>query len=155
MAHDGAKLRRAHGGVEPVKTFQDRSVASVLALTFALAPVAAFAQETAATQPQDEAVADTAPGEIVVTAQKRAERLQDVPLAVTAVTADALAKRQINDTNTLVQAIPSLSFQQGANPTNTSFRIRGVGSALFGQGVEPSVSVVVDGVVAVRSAQGF
>lgn len=138
-----------------MKTFQDRSVASVLALTFALAPVAAFAQETAATPPQDEAVADTAPGEIVVTAQKRAERLQDVPLAVTAVTADALAKRQINDTNTLVQAIPSLSFQQGANPTNTSFRIRGVGSALFGQGVEPSVSVVVDGVVAVRSAQGF
>ncbi|MDO7835765.1 TonB-dependent receptor [Sphingobium sp. HBC34] len=106
-------------------------------------------------QAQDQAAPEAAPGDIVVTAQKRAERLQDVPLAVTAVGSDTLESRQINDTNSLVQAVPSLSFQQGANPTNTSFRIRGIGTALFGQGVEPSVSVVVDGVVAVRSAQGF
>lgn len=94
-------------------------------------------------------------GDIVVTAQRRSERLQDVPLAVTAVTSETLAQRQINDTNSLVLAVPSLSFQQGANPTNTSFRIRGVGTALFGQGVESSVSVVTDGVVAIRAAQGF
>lgn len=123
------------------------SAVSVLSLSGALAVSApAFAQE---------AEGDIQPGDIVVTAQKRTERLQDIPLAVTAVSADALAARQINDTNSLVTAIPSLSFQQGANPTNTSFRIRGVGTALFGQGVESSVSVVVDGVVAVRSAQGF
>nr|AGU10875.1 TonB dependent receptor [uncultured organism] len=93
--------------------------------------------------------------DIVVTAQRRSERLQDVPLAVTAITSGALAQRQINDTNSLVLAVPSLSYQQGANPTNTSFRIRGVGTALFGQGVESSVSVVTDGVVAIRAAQGF
>lgn len=98
---------------------------------------------------------DVATGDIVVTAQKRSERLQDVPLAVTAVTGDALANRQINDTANLAQAVPSLSFQQGNNPTNTSFRIRGVGTSLFGQGVESSVSVVVDGVVAARQAQSF
>jgi iron complex outermembrane receptor protein len=95
------------------------------------------------------------PGDIVVTAQKRVERLQDVPLAVTAVGGDALASRQINDTSTLTQAVPSLTFQQGANPSNTTLRIRGVGTALFSQGVEPSVAVVVDGVVAARQAQGF
>lgn len=93
--------------------------------------------------------------EIVVTAQKRSERLQDVPLAVTAVSGDTLASNQINDTNTLTRAIPSLTFQQGPNPTNTTLRIRGVGTALFGQGVESSVSVVVDGVVQARQAQGF
>lgn len=98
---------------------------------------------------------EVATGDIVVTAQKRSERLQDVPLAVTAITGDALANRQINDTANLVQAVPSLSFQQGNNPTNTSFRIRGVGTSLFGQGVESSVSVVVDGVVAARQAQSF
>lgn len=98
---------------------------------------------------------EIATGDIVVTAQKRSERLQDVPLAVTAITGDALANRQINDTANLVQAVPSLSFQQGNNPTNTSFRIRGVGTSLFGQGVESSVSVVVDGVVAARQAQSF
>ncbi|MFZ2994811.1 TonB-dependent receptor [Sphingobium sp.] len=93
--------------------------------------------------------------EIVVTAQKRSERLQDVPLAVTAVSGEALANRQVNDTTMLTRAVPSLTFQQGPNPTNTTLRIRGVGTALFGQGVESSVSVVVDGVVQARQAQGF
>lgn len=129
------------------------SFASVIAIGVAtLASGQALAQDVAVA---DVASEEEIPGEIVVTAQKRAERLQDVPLAVTAVTGDMLADRQINDTNSLVAAIPSLSYQQGANPTNTSFRIRGIGTALFGQGVESSVSVVVDGVVAVRSAQGF
>ncbi|MEG3168046.1 TonB-dependent receptor [Sphingomonas sp. LB3N6] len=95
------------------------------------------------------------PGDIVVTAQKRVERLQDVPLAVTAVGGDMLASRQINDSNSLVQAVPSLTFQQGANPSNTTFRIRGIGTSLFSQGVEAAVSVVVDGVVVARQAQGF
>ena len=85
-------------------------------------------------------------GDIIVTAQKRAERLQDVPLAVSAIGGDALAARQINDSNSLAAAIPSLTFTQGANPSNTSFRIRGIGTQLFGLGTEPSVSVVVDGV---------
>lgn len=95
------------------------------------------------------------PTDIVVTAQKRSERLQDVPLAVTALSGATLAARQINDTGALVGAVPSLSYQQGNNPTNTTFRIRGIGTALFSQGVEPSVSVVVDGVVAARQAQNF
>lgn len=129
-------------------------MSSALALTAAIGSPA-FAQEAAADmgQPAMTDAADT--GEIIVTAQKRSERLLDVPLAVTAVTGDTLANRQINDTNSLVQAVPSLTFQQGANPTNTSFRIRGIGTALFGQGTESSVSTVVDGVVAVRQAQGF
>jgi len=132
---------------------------SVSALALMASATPAFAQQVVpqvagqATAAQADAPADT--GEVVVTAQKRTERLQDVPLAVTAVGADTLANRQIKDTSALVAAIPSLSYQQGANPTNTSFRIRGVGTALFGQGVESSVSVVVDGVVAARSAQGF
>ncbi|MBL8554389.1 MAG: TonB-dependent receptor [Phenylobacterium sp.] len=104
---------------------------------------------------QAQAADETAVEEVVVTAQKRTERLQDVPLAVTAVTSDALQARQVNDTNSLTQAVPSLTFQQGSNPGNTSFRIRGIGSALFGQGAESAVSVVVDGVVAARQSQGF
>lgn len=107
------------------------------------------------------AIAQTVPSgaistdEIVVTAQKRTERLLDVPLADTALSGSALAARQINDTSSLVAAVPSLSYQQGNNPTNTTFRIRGIGTALFSQGVESSVSVVVDGVVAARQAQDF
>lgn len=93
--------------------------------------------------------------DIIVTAQKRSERLQDVPLSVTALTAESLESRQITDTSGLTQLAPSLSFQQGNNPSNASFRIRGIGTSLFGQGTEPSVSVVLDGVVAARQAQGF
>lgn len=132
-----------------------RSGSSLLGLVVALAAqsMPALAQETPAEEPPAET--DFGSNEIVVTAQKRTERLQDVPLAVTAVTAESLSNRQINDAASLVQAVPSLTFQQGATPTNSSFRIRGIGTALFGQGVEPSVSTVVDGVVSVRQAQGF
>lgn len=134
---------------------------SALAIAFTLsAPALAQQASETATTSEDEATAPAAISEvqstdIVVTAQKRSERLQDIPLAVTAVTGDALANRQVNDTSTLTRAIPSLTFQQGPNPTNTTLRIRGVGTALFGQGVESSVSVVVDGVVQARQAQGF
>ena len=93
--------------------------------------------------------------EVVVTAQKRLERLQDVPLAVVVVNAAELAARQINETDGLVQMVPALNYQPGNNPTNSTFRIRGVGTALFGQGTESSVSLVVDGVVQARQAQSF
>lgn len=123
-------------------------LASALLATTALGLAApAYAQD--ATEDTGEVA------EVVVTAQKRAERLQDVPVAVTAVSGDALQARQINDTNNLVQAVPSLTMQQGNNPTNTSFRIRGIGTSLFGQGVESSVSVVLDGVVTGRGSQSF
>ncbi|MEP6786607.1 MAG: TonB-dependent receptor [Sphingomonadales bacterium] len=141
--------------------------ASTLAIALALA-TPALAQQASpaaggaapASKPVSTNAATDAPeapqtGDIIVTAQKRSERLQDVPLAVTAVTGDALANRQVSDTSTLTQAIPSLTFQQGPNATNTTLRIRGVGTALFGQGVESSVSVVIDGVVLARQAQGF
>ena len=123
-----------------------RSLVGALLASSALLAPSAMAQA---------APAADAPTDIVVTAQKRSERLQDVPLAVTALSGETLANRQINDTAALVGAVPSLSYQQGNNPTNTTFRIRGIGTALFSQGVEPSVSVVVDGVVAARQAQNF
>jgi iron complex outermembrane receptor protein len=93
--------------------------------------------------------------EVVVTAQKRLERLQDVPLAVVVMNATELAGHQVNETGGLVQMVPALNYQQGNNPTNTTFRIRGVGTALYGQGTESSVSLVVDGVVQARQAQSF
>lgn len=92
--------------------------------------------------------------EVLVTAQKRTERLIDVPVAVSAVSGDTLAAKNITDTASLVRTVPSLTFQQ-AGTANSSFRIRGIGTSLFGQGVEPSVSFVVDGVVLARPAQSL
>ena len=116
--------------------------------------VPAFAQSTDVSA-QDSLATEPAQGEIVVTAQRRAERLQDVPLAVTAVSAETLATRGITDTKNLTQVSPSLTYTQGANPSNSTFRIRGIGTQVFGQGNESSVSVVMDGVVLARQAQGF
>jgi iron complex outermembrane receptor protein len=128
------------------------STASFAAIALALSASAAQAQAADQSAVQDDAP-ELAADEIVVTAQKRAERLQDVPLSVTAVSGDTLGERQINDTASLVRAVPALTFQQGNHPANTTFRVRGVGTALFGQGVESSVAVVVDGVPLARQAQ--
>src|SRR5688500_9553775 len=79
----------------------------------------------------------------------------DVPSAVTEISGEALSADGVNQTTDLVNVTPSLTFAQGATPNNTNLRVRGIGTALFGQGTEPSVSVVVDGIVLARSAQGF
>lgn len=131
-----------------------RSFASVLLGSAALIAqlTTAHAQEAPASRTSS-AGEDT--GEIIVTAQKRSERLQDVPVAITAVTGEALLNRGIADTKNLTQISPSLTFGQGNNPNNSSFRVRGIGTSVFGIGSEASVSVVMDGVVMARGAQGF
>ncbi|BBC74279.1 TonB-dependent receptor [Altererythrobacter sp. B11] len=138
----------------------NKSMIRLLFLSSALVAVPANAQNRQspldeAAQEQGEGSAELGGGQIIVTAQKRSERLQDVPLAITAVTGAALEARNITDTKNLVQVAPSLSFGQGNNPNNSSFRIRGIGTSVFGVGSESSVSVVVDGVVMARAAQGF
>lgn len=92
------------------------------------------------------AVAETEPGEIVVTATKRAERLQDVPLAVSAVTGDQLASAGIASVADLRFVSPSVNYGSSANTRGEGLQIRGVGTQIFGDGVEQSVGVVIDGV---------
>lgn len=123
---------------------------TLIACSLVFAPSAAFAQLSGTS------AVDTSPdSDIIVTAQKRTERLQDVPVAVSVISADTLAQKQINDTSGLVQAVPSLTYTQGNNVSNSTFRVRGVGTTLFNQGSESSVSTVIDGVVLARQAQGF
>jgi len=82
--------------------------------------------------------------EIVVTAQRRAENLQNVPIAVTALSADTLAKQGVTDVKLLATAVPGLTFTTQA--TLAAPRIRGVGTAIAGAGNENPVAVYVDGV---------
>lgn len=134
---------------------------AALALAAGIAPAHAQSQpETPpAAAPQDAAAPaednqSTVP-DIVVTAQKRTERLQDVPLAVTSLGANALASSQINGTSGVANLVPSLTFTQNTSALNNNVRIRGVGTVLFSAGIESSVSFVVDGVVMARQGQGF
>ncbi len=99
--------------------------------------------------------ATAAPGyaaleEIVVTAQKREQSLQDVPLSVQAISGDELSTAQIETATDLALANPSLNFQQAFAPFGSSFGMRGLNTFALEGGIQPSVSFVVDGVPLAR-----
>ena len=82
--------------------------------------------------------------EIVVTAQRRSERLQNVPVAVTAASAARLAAVGITSTQELSVVTPGLTAPQVAGYAQP--HIRGVGSSSNGPGIEPPVATYIDGV---------
>ena len=82
--------------------------------------------------------------EIIVTAQRREERLQDVPIAVVALSPEALQAKGVTSTEGLSAAVPGLTFTR-VGASGTPF-IRGVGSSAGDPSSEPSVATYVDGV---------
>ncbi|TCD06357.1 TonB-dependent receptor [Erythrobacteraceae bacterium CFH 75059] len=90
--------------------------------------------------------------EIIVTATKRAQTLQDTPVAVTVTTGETLERAEIRDLLDLQTVAPSLRVGQLQNSSNTTFFIRGFGNGDNNVGVEPSVAVFIDGVYRSRSA---
>jgi outer membrane receptor protein involved in Fe transport len=135
-----------------------------------LSPAAAWAQDDQA-KPSDETVAQaqaaaeaaaanagpaaqdsTAGNAIVVTATKREQTLQNVPVAVTVTTADTIQRAEIRDLNDLQQVVPSLQVGQRQSVANTNFFIRGFGNGANNAGIEPSVGVFVDNVYRSRTA---
>jgi iron complex outermembrane receptor protein len=94
-------------------------------------------------------------GDIVVTAQRRSERLQDVPIAVTAVTGETLQAANLTDTSNIQMVAPSVIFNTFSNPGSTSFGIRGVATNVVGNSVEQSVALVIDGIVQGVAGQGI
>ena len=93
--------------------------------------------------------------EVIVTATKREQSMQDVAVAVTALGADVLQDALIESAEDLTFLVPSLNLQKGGNAANSSFSIRGIGTQSFSAAVEPSVSTMLDGVVMGRSGQAF
>ncbi|MEH6584195.1 MAG: TonB-dependent receptor [Halioglobus sp.] len=89
--------------------------------------------------------------EVLVTARKREESLQDVSVAVSAVTDTALNDAHIRNSADLTKLVPSLTLAGGGG----SFVIRGIGTQAFSAGVEASVSTLIDGVVLGRAGHGF
>lgn len=110
------------------------------------ATVAAIAGVLALPIQAAEAAEDSKGGleEIVVTAQRREERLQDVPIAVVALNSDALLAKGVSGTEALAAAVPGLTFTR-IGASGTPF-IRGVGSSAGDPSSEPSVATYIDGV---------
>ena len=94
--------------------------------------------------------------EVIVTAQKRAENIQDVAIAVDVVSADTLVANQVTSLIDIQQLSPSVTVDFGQHSRASSVRIRGIGSGnLWSDGIEPSVAVVYDGVVVARPFLAF
>ncbi len=83
-------------------------------------------------------------GEIIVTAQRRSENLQNVPIAVTAVTAAKLASAGVSGTSDLSLVVPGLNLEASIGYAQP--RLRGVGTTANGPGVENPVATYIDGV---------
>jgi len=96
--------------------------------------------------------------EVVVTARKREENLQDTPLSVAAFTANEMKVRQIHSSDQLSQITPNLSFSSqapssGSNASSQIF-IRGIGQTEFLPSTDPGVGLYIDGVYMARSVGG-
>lgn len=116
-------------------------------------PAIAFAQDAAPADDSAVAVDDTDYGnDIIVTASKRSQTLQDTPVAVSVTSAAQLEESQIRDLIDLQTAVPSLRVSQLQSSANTNFIIRGFGNGANNAGIEPSVGVFIDGVYRSRSA---
>ena len=99
--------------------------------------------------------AQAAIDEIVVTANKREQTLQDIPLSVSVTSAETIQQSSIVDLIDLQTAVPSLRINQLQSSAQTNFTIRGFGNGANNPGIEPAVSLVIDGVVRSRSASSL
>ncbi len=90
---------------------------------------------------------------VTVTATRRAESLQSVPVAVSVISGEQLEESNRNTLGALAAEVPSVNFRTGASNKDTSIFVRGVGTISTSPGVEPTVSTVIDGVVYARPGQ--
>lgn len=122
-------------------------------MKFASVSVAALAAAIAMpAHAQDQA--DSEPGggiaQIVVTAQKRAENVQDVPIAISAFSADALQERAVSSVASLSNILPNVTLDAGTPFSGSSAvlsaYIRGIGANDFAFNIDPGMGVYLDGV---------
>jgi len=108
--------------------------------------------------PEVEAKAQSSSTDIVVTARKREESLLDIPIAVSALTAEALVQRSITRLDDVSNATPNVSFTGGSTDKGDSgtgvIFIRGIGQTDYANSIEPGVGLYLDGVYLGRTVGG-
>ncbi|MEI2430479.1 TonB-dependent receptor [Lysobacter yananisis] len=127
-----------------------KTLSFAVALSLA-ASAAAHAQQSA---PAQEDEAKTLAG-LTVTAQKREEAMQDVPISITALPEQLLQDTGVRDIKDVQLLVPGLTVSSTQSEVQTVARIRGIGTVGDNAGLESSVGVVVDGVYRPRNGVGF
>ena len=125
--------------------------ASIVALAGIAVASVAYAQEPAVAEEDQGRTVD----EIIVTAQKREQSLQDVPIVVTTVSGQLIKDTGVRDIKDLTIVTPGLLVTSTSNEAQTTARIRGIGTVGDNAGLESSVGVVIDGVYRPRNGVGF
>jgi len=117
----------------------------IAAALLLLAAQAAMAQEAA----KPKADAESAKNQlerVEVTANKRVEKLENVPLAISVFTAERLERTNVRSLEDVIELTPALSVTYGTTPANNGLNMRGIGTSSIGIGVESDVSVIIDDV---------
>ncbi len=138
-----------------MKTYTSLRAVALLGAGMALTPQAAFAQATEEASVDEATQGDSTVNEIIVTAQGRSQTLADVPVAISAISAETLQNSGTSDIRELTQVAPSLLVSSTGNEANGSARIRGVGTVGDNPGLESSVAVFIDGVYRSRSGNAL
>ncbi|MBH9579116.1 TonB-dependent receptor [Inhella proteolytica] len=133
--------------------FAPRIPAFRLSLLALAASTAFGAQAQSAEAPKDEAKDPTKLEAVVVTATKRIQPLQKTPLAVSVIGGGALEEMNLNNLSTITAQLPTVNYRSNASNKDSALFIRGVGTISTSPGVEPTVSMVLDGVVTARPGQ--
>ena len=115
----------------------------------------ALAQTAPATQPTQGPDGPAQIDDVIVTAAKREQSLQDVPISVSVTSAETIDQAQIRDLIDLQTVVPSLKINQFAATGQTNFFIRGFGNGAGNDGIESSVGVFVDGVYRSRTSSAL
>lgn len=129
-----------------MKRLSGAAMRSTSLAAIAIFVVASQAHAQEATEEGGSGLAD-----IVVTAQKRTQNVQDVPVAVSVTTAADIERLQVNNVESLQYSTPSLVVA-GGDPTRKRFGIRGISDQSRNPGFENRIGVYVDGVWVGRSA---
>ncbi|HWW20412.1 MAG TPA: TonB-dependent receptor plug domain-containing protein, partial [Steroidobacteraceae bacterium] len=127
------------------------------AVTLALAISGAMASGYAWSAGEANANTNASPelDEVIVTAEKRSENLQDVPISVIAVSSQQLKDAGVKDIKDLQTLTPGLTVTSDSAESTTVARIRGIGTVGDNPGLESSVGIVIDGVYRPRNGVGF
>jgi len=142
-----------------VENFRSRLVFGAAAGALMLGAVSANAEGAAAAQGTSATAAKPDDGatlaEVVVTATKRPENVQNVAASVFVATAKALDSAEVRDFDDLVRIVPDLTITKTTQPANNSINIRGIGTYAYSIATEASVAVVVDDVPQAFQAEAF
>ena len=130
--------------------FAVKPLAAVVAIAVAQWAAPVYAQEAQEAQPNPNQLQS-----VVVTANKRVEKLESVPMAISVISEEELQRNNVREIEDIIALTPSLTQASGTTAANNALFMRGIGTVSVGIGVESDVSVILDDIPIAVQFQAF